>query len=431
MPSAARPWSVGSNVLRVGVPVLAAVAIAVAGTGVGHAAGTNTVSATPAGWTPYVVSADSTVRQLTPAGSLMYAVGTFTKISNSAGHAFVRNNAFSFDAATGAVSAWAPNVNGTVYSATVSADGTSVYLGGSFTAVNGVSVGHLAKVSATTGAVDTAFKGRASGTVQAVLLQGTHLLVGGSFTSLSGLGRLGFGSLNPATGAIDSYVNVNVAGSINGNPTSVLRLHRNHAGTKLLGLGNFTSVSGQPRQQIFMVDLGTTSATLDSWNSSLFSLKCDKRFGWWVRAATWTPDDLKVVVATTGYKGSLLCDVAAELPAIGTNVTPIWVNRTGCDSLYSVAATPTTVYFGGHERWIDNNGCDYKGTTGLDRPGIGAVDGTTGLATTWNPTRDRGHGADDMQLTAQGLWVASDNYFGSVYCAHRYHPGICLFPWSS
>jgi hypothetical protein len=33
-----------------------------------------------------------------------------------------------------------------------------------------------------------------------------------------------------------------------------------------------------------------------------------------------------------------------------------------------------------------------------------------------------------MLLTPAGLWIASDNFYGSYYCAHQYHPGICFFP---
>jgi hypothetical protein len=407
------------------VVVTVAGSVSMLGNAVGHATST-AVSATPAPWTPYVSSTDSYVYQLVPTGTTMYVVGAFSQVKDAAGHSFSRPDLFAFDQSTGAVSSWAPRPNGAVYSAAVSADGASVYIGGTFTAVNGVSVGHLAKLSATTGAVDTSFKGSASGAVRALLLHGDRLLVGGSFGSLSGVTRTGFGSVNPSTGAAGSYLNLGLAPS----GASVLKLAPSHGGAKVLAMGKFTSVGGQARRQIFMVDLGTTAATLDSWSSSLFAQSCDTRFQWWIRSANWSPDDSKVIVATTGYKGATLCDVAAMFPATGTNASPLWLNRTGCDSLYAVAATATTVYIGGHERWANNNGCDYAGSTAVSRPGVGAIDATGGLATSWNPTRSRGKGADDMQLTAQGLWIASDTYYGSYYCAGRYHPGICLFPYT-
>jgi hypothetical protein len=48
----------------------------------------------------------------------------------------------------------------------------------------------------------------------------------------------------------------------------------------------------------------------------------------------------------------------------------------------------------------------------------------------WNPTRGRGLGADDMLVTAAGLWVASDNQANTSQCAGEYgHSGICFLPY--
>jgi len=54
----------------------------------------------------------------------------------------------------------------------------------------------------------------------------------------------------------------------------------------------------------------------------------------------------------------------------------------------------------------------------------------TGLLT-FNPTRARGLGADDMLVTRAGLWIASDNLQGSDTCGGvGGHAGICLLPYS-
>lgn len=51
-------------------------------------------------------------------------------------------------------------------------------------------------------------------------------------------------------------------------------------------------------------------------------------------------------------------------------------------------------------------------------------------ALVYNPTRDRGLGADDMLITPAGLWVASDNYAGSNRCgAVANLAGICFLPY--
>jgi hypothetical protein len=390
-----------------------------------------TISSVPASWTPRLVSANSTIRQLVPHGNVMYAVGTFSAIADAGGHTYVRHNVFAFNMTTGAVLRWRPYVHGGVYSAAVSADGTSVYLGGTFTQINKVGVSRLAKVSAVTGYVDKRFRGRANAIVTSLLLHRGRLIAGGRFTAIGGVHRDVLASVSRTTGSATSYLRLHIGGRVtNAGPTRVVKLAVSHGGGRVLAMGNFTTVAGHLRRQIFMANLGSTRASLNSWHAPIFYKTC--KFPQYVRAAAWTPDDRKLVVANTGDHGtSPLCDAAAMFPASGRNAAPMWVNRTGCDSLFSTAVTSSAVYVGGHERWANNaTGCNSASTGAVSRPGVGAI-GYGGLATSWNPTRSRGRGADDMRLTSQGLWIASDNFLGSVYCAGRYHPGLCLFPYTS
>jgi hypothetical protein len=112
-------------------------------------------------------------------------------------------------------------------------------------------------------------------------------------------------------------------------------------------------------------------------------------------------------------------------------VSHLWVNYTGCDSMYSTAADASTAYFGGPERYASNNqGCDGAGPGAVSAPGMVGLSPITG-AVTYNPTRDRGLGADDMLTTSVGLWIASDNLSGSQNCGHvAGHAGICFLPYT-
>jgi hypothetical protein len=108
-----------------------------------------------------------------------------------------------------------------------------------------------------------------------------------------------------------------------------------------------------------------------------------------------------------------------------------WINYTGCDSLYSVAADRNTVYIGGHERWADNKlQCNTnKSGQAPAAPGMAGLAAKTGRLT-FNPTRGRGIGADDMLITKAGLWIASDNFAGADQCGGiTGHAGICLLPY--
>ena len=113
-------------------------------------------------------------------------------------------------------------------------------------------------------------------------------------------------------------------------------------------------------------------------------------------------------VPQTGQIGTALCDATARFETANLAPTrPTWINYTGGDTLHSVAVTDQAVYVQGHQRWLDNpQGRDSAGPGAVSRPGIGAINPTTGLALSWNPTKDRGVGGKDLLVTARGLWVA-------------------------
>jgi len=410
------------------------------------------VKATPASGTPQLAPTGTTeqVRQLVQCGQVMYAVGSFTSISQN-GTTFARNNIFSFGASSPyAVTSWNPNVNGVVNSIAFNGtDCSTAFIGGKFTSVGGTSARNIAAISTTTGAVQTGFAHSASGQVETLVSHNGHLLVGGYFTSINGSSADPFmASLSPVTGKDDGFVRLNISGNYqyclgtkcaSSNPTKVYNQQLSHGGTLDLVEGDFTSVGGQSRQQIFMLNLGGTTATVTNWTSPAFFEHCTFNEPFYLRAASWSPNDSTVYIATTGFhlfdwNGQFpltgICDVAAAFPATQTSVNPTWINYTGCDSLYSTAADSTTAYFGGHERWSQNpSGCNAQGPGAIPAPGMEGLSPTTGLLT-FNPTRSRGLGADDMLLTSAGLWIASDNFDGADKCGGvSGHSGICFLPY--
>jgi hypothetical protein len=202
-----------------------------------------------------------------------------------------------------------------------------------------------------------------------------------------------------------------------------------------------------------MLNLATSPASVTGWTSPEwdgsagnlpggFPYQCATVEPFYIRAAAWSPDDSTIYIGTTGFHPwnlptgtfprSGLCDAAAAFPATQASVLHLWINYTGCDSLYSAAADPSTAYFGGHERWSENpKGCDFAGKGAIPAPGMEGLSPATG-ALTFNPTKARGLGADDMLLTSAGLWIASDNLDGSQTCGGvNGLAGICLLPYPS
>ena len=432
------------------IGLVSAVALVAAWSALPAQAATGPVSSTPAVGTPQLATTGATeqVRQLAQCGGTMYAVGTFTEIQRYS-TTYARNNAFSFSASSPfKVTSWNPNVNGIVNSIAFSPDCSHAYLGGLFTSVNGTAVKNIAEVSTTTGAVDTAFAHSAAGQVETLLTYGTHLMTGGYFTSINGSSANPyFTSLNTTTGKDDGFLNLAISGNyqfpgVSSNATRVFNQQLSNDGTLDLVEGDFTSVGGLPRQQIFMLNLSGTKATVTPWTSDEFNGNCATVEPYYVQAAAWSPDDSEIYVATTGYHpngmpiGATprtgLCDAAAAFPSTQADVAHLWVNYTGCDSLYSTAADTSTAYFGGHERWADNpDDCDAAGPGAVSAPGMVGLNPATG-AVTFNPTRARGLGADDMLLTSAGLWIASDNFDGSSTCGGVYgYAGICFLPYGN
>ncbi len=417
------------------------------------------VSNMPASGTPELASTGSPqqIRELVQCGDTMYAVGTFTQIAWN-GTVYRRSNVFSFAAsAPYTISSWAPRVNGEVN--TIAFDGSScnkAYLGGEFSAVHGTAVKNIAAVDTTTGAVASRFAHSASAEVDTIASAQGHLLVGGFFTSVNGTRQKYFASLSPVTGAVQKFVDLKLSGNYSycshkrcaaANNTRVYNQQISHKGSLDLVEGDFTSVGGQPRQQIFMLDLQGPRATVTRWTSPEFSEHCWFTEPFYLRTAAWSPNDSTIYVGTTGFhlynrtRSSFplagLCDAAAAFPARQKTVNPLWINYTGCDSIYASAADASLAYFGGHERWSQNSeGCNFQGPGAYPAQGMEGLDPATGdlylnaAGTEGYYTRARGLGADDMLITDAGLWIASDDVQNNGQCGGvPGHSGICFLPY--
>jgi len=395
-----------------------------AGTSIAHP---TVVSPDPANFTPNVKDdgvSHSAIYALAQSGTTMYAGGLFQKATNAAGTTtYTRTNLMAFNATTGAMTSFKPNVNGQVWAIEPSADGKWLYIGGTFTSVNGVARPGVAKIDAATGAVDKAFDAKlTSGRVTQIRLVNNRLIIGGTFPKK-------LLALDPATGADSGYINLSIKGSVasNAGVTEVYRFAVDPKGTRLVAVGNFTSVGGQERYRAFMADLGTSAASVSSWNYQPLKKMCRATsIPDYLRDVDFSPDGSYFVMVSTGWipattadNGYTICDAAARFETNVANPSkPTWINYTGGDTLHSTAITGSAVYVQGHQRWLDNadaNRClpsgqcgDFAGDGSVSRPGIGAIDPVTGKALPWNPKKSRAVGGKDLLATPAGLWVASD-----------------------
>jgi hypothetical protein len=243
-----------------------------------------------------------------------------------------------------------------------------------------------------------------------------RLLIGGTFAKK-------LAALDPATGRDTGYVDLGISGSLaaNAGGVQVRKFSVNPAGTRLVGIGNFTTVSGQSRPRVFMATLGATSASLNAWNYPPAGRMCSSTGAPdYLQDVDFSPDGTYFALVATGFiprstaeVGTSLCDMAARFETDNAAPSrPTWINYTGGDTLRSVAVTGSAVYVQGHQRWLDNPlGHNAAGPGAVARQGIGAINPATGRALPFNPGKDRDVGGREFLVTPAGLWIGSDGRF--------------------
>ena len=187
------------------------------------------------------------------AGGVVYVAGSFSAVTDTAGHTAARTNAAAFDAATGAVLPWAPNPNAAVH--TVKVAGSAVYLGGAFTSVAGTPRLGVAAVSSS-GVLLPWHAPVTGGMVHDLVVAPTRVYLAGSFLTVDGLPRPYLASVSASTGALDRHFTA--------RPDGVVWALRGDASRLLIG-GAFHDISGRPAGHL--APLSYASGALLPWRS--------------------------------------------------------------------------------------------------------------------------------------------------------------------
>ena len=293
------------------------------------------------------VQTDGQVSAILAAGGKIYLGGSFTHVNG-----LPRNHLAAVDATTGQLTSWNPNANDAVCALAVSADGTRIYAGGPFTSVGGLSRARLAAINASDGAVDASWTPKADVAVRAIAVRGTKVYIGGKFTTINGQPRARLALVDATTGSLDPTF----APAAN---DWVRTLAVSADGTRIYAGGQFTSVGGLSRAYLAALD-PITGTPDGAWaqpttpNGPVFDLQ----------------ESAGRLYAAEGGPGGAL---TAYDPSTGKS---LW--RKGADGdVQALAVLGSEVYVGGH----------FVSFSGYDRRMFAAVDATTGATDQgWAPS---------------------------------------------
>jgi large repetitive protein len=199
---------------------------------------------------------NDTVWKLAYGGGAIYALGEFTAVRPSGAAAGTSETArqylAAFNSSTGALLPFNHTFNVRPTSVATSPDGSRVYVGGSFTQVDGRTVNRLAAFNTSTGALITTFNPAPSGGVTAIAATNSTVYFSGNFAKV--------GTANRAKLAAVTSAGALVAGWAPSSDASANTLSVTTDGAKVYAGGGFNLINGDAHRAVAALDGGTGTA---------------------------------------------------------------------------------------------------------------------------------------------------------------------------
>ena len=323
-------------------------------------------------------------------GGTLYLGGSFTQVEGT-----TRNRLAACNATTGALLPWNPNANNVVRALKVSPAGTRVYVGGDFSAVGGAARSRVAALSPSSGAA-FGWNPYVNDQVKSITTSnsGSTVYAGGDFDSAEGAGRHHLAAFNATSGNLTSLKPTISNGT--GNFATVLSMDVSADGNTLYFSGDFALVNGSSRRNAAAVSSGI--GTLRAWSpASTAGIAAE---------LTVSASGNTVFVggrATGGY-------VQAYGPNAGG--APVWNVGTDGD-VEALAVSSSILYVGGH----------FTSVGGGARGHLAALRTSGGSVHPWNPGANGVFGAFGAAITSSR--VAFGGEFTQVH--GEAHSGVVQF----
>ena len=228
-----------------------------------------------------------------------------------------------------------------------------LYIGGTFTTVNGAALPYLTRVSLEDGVVDAAFLPALDAAVAALATDGENLYVGGSFTVIGGQAL-------PYLARLDVNGNVDVA--FQPTPDAAITALTAKTGAGVYAIGSFTAIGGEAR--VKLAELGKNGLAT-AFNVGGFTVGVPMTAAYELAQNMLYIGGTFVDVAGTGR--TRLAKVHGD-----TGALQAW-NPTANNTVRTLALNYPLVYAGG----------DFTAAGGSARTGLVCID-QAGVATSWD-----------------------------------------------
>ena len=383
----------------------------------------------------------------TTVGNTVYAAGSFANaraaLAAPGTNLTPRSNILAFDIRTGALLSFAPSVNGVIRAITASPDGSRIYIGGSFTQVNGQTRWNFAVLDAQTGALISGVSPAIGGSgVYGIAVTDSTIYVGGAFTQGNGVARKNLAAFSAANGTLLAWA-----------PTTDLQvdaLVMDPGNSHVIAAGRFYRVNDDVQRGLAALDPATgavdgdwaaSKAIINGWNSGdnagkagIFTLSTDASG---VYGTGWVYADVSV--------GNLEGTFAADAGSGALR----WVADCHGDH-YGVYSTGEVVYSASHThacetvdlwpelnprqyRYVEAYTADARGTLTRSATAGGTYKDWSGTpspsAYAWYPDftvgTSSGLGQAGLSITGAGDFISIAGEFGSVN--NQQYQGIVRF----
>jgi hypothetical protein len=307
-------------------------------------------------------------------GGTVYVGGEFTQIISPNGATQAANHVAAFDASTLQPTTWRPSVAGDVFALASSGDGSTIYIGGEFTSVQGTSRVNFAAVSSAGTLLP--WKSNANGSVRAFAVSGSTVYMGGAFRKVQTVDRLGLAAINGTNGSLLAW---SPSVTIPGTTTVPIVRGLALANGDVAAVGKFTSANGpgeapqsEPNQARFDADTGARKPWADNYAFLSYGI---------------VTDGTNYFVAAGGPGGSIL--------RYGPTGGQLWRVSTDGD-VQAIGLFEGQVIVGGH----------FLLTNGEDIPRLAALSTAGVLDTSWRPNPNG---------TDSGTWAIAGTSAGRLY----------------